>query len=45
VIHAIDGKLVGKGTYQPGKAIGISELVPGAYIITVDEKNIKFIKH
>ncbi|UKB85440.1 T9SS type A sorting domain-containing protein [Chryseobacterium sp. MEBOG06] len=44
-IHALDGKLVGKGTYQPGKAIGISELVPGAYIFTVDEKNIKFIKH
>lgn len=44
-IHAIDGKLVRKGTYQPGKAIGISELVPGAYIFTVDEKNIKFIKH
>lgn len=44
-IHAIDGKLVGKGTYQPGKAIGISELVPGAYFITINEKNIKFIKH
>ncbi|WP_426477827.1 M1 family aminopeptidase [Chryseobacterium sp. CBSDS_008] len=44
-IHAIDGKLVAKGTYQPGKAIGISELVPGAYFITIDEKNIKFIKH
>ncbi|MDR6370735.1 aminopeptidase N [Chryseobacterium bernardetii] len=44
-IHAIDGKLVGKGIYQPGKAIGIAELVPGAYFITIDEKNIKFIKH
>ncbi|RLJ31901.1 putative secreted protein (Por secretion system target) [Chryseobacterium sp. 7] len=44
-IHAIDGKLVGKGTYQPGKAIGISELVLGAYFITINEKNIKFIKH
>ena len=44
-IHAVDGKLVGKGTYQPGKTIGISELVPGAYFITIDEKNIKFIKH
>ncbi|MGH1516185.1 M1 family aminopeptidase [Chryseobacterium sp. JK1] len=44
-IHALDGKLVTKGTYQPGKAIGISELVPGGYIFTVDEKNIKFIKH
>lgn len=44
-IHAIDGKLLRKGTYQPGKTIGISDLVPGAYIFTVDEKNIKFIKH
>lgn len=44
-IHAVDGKLVGKGTYQPGKAIGISELVPGTYFITIDEKSIKFIKH
>lgn len=44
-IHAIDGKLVKQGIYQPGKAIGISDLVPGAYIFTVDEKNIKFIKH
>lgn len=43
-IHAIDGKLVGKGAYQPGKAIGISELIPGAYVITIDEKSIKFIK-
>ncbi len=43
-IHAIDGKLVGKGTYQPSKAIGISELIPGAYVITIDEKSIKFIK-
>lgn len=44
-IHAIDGKLVKQGIYQPGKTIGISDLVPGAYIFTVDEKNIKFIKH
>lgn len=44
-IYAIDGKLVGKGTYLPGKAIGISELVPGAYIITIQEKNIKFVKY
>ncbi|WP_213278589.1 M1 family aminopeptidase [Chryseobacterium indologenes] len=44
-IHAVDGKLVVKGTYQPGKAIGISELVPGTYFITIDEKSIKFIKH
>ncbi|REC47685.1 M1 family aminopeptidase [Chryseobacterium pennipullorum] len=44
-IHSIDGKLVHKGTYQPGRAIGIAGLVPGAYILTVKEMNIKFIKH
>ncbi|WP_288375907.1 M1 family aminopeptidase [uncultured Chryseobacterium sp.] len=44
-IHAVDGKLVIRGTYQPGKSIGIAELVPGAYFITIDEKNIKFIKY
>lgn len=43
-IHALDGKLIRKGIYKPGKAIGIAELVPGAYIFSVKEKNIKFIK-
>ncbi|MET3538616.1 M1 family metallopeptidase [Chryseobacterium limigenitum] len=44
-IHFVDGKLVRKDTYQPNKAINISELVPGTYIFTIKEKNIKFIKH
>jgi aminopeptidase N len=44
-IHAVDGKLVIRGTYQPGRSIGIAELVPGAYFITIDDKNIKFIKY
>lgn len=44
-IHSIDGRLIRKEAYQPGKAIGIAELVPGTYIFTVQEKNIKFIKH
>ncbi|AZA82914.1 peptidase M1 [Chryseobacterium lactis] len=44
-IHALDGKLIRKGIYQPGKTIGITELVPGAYVFTVKEKNIKFIKY
>ncbi|MBE4949525.1 M1 family metallopeptidase [Chryseobacterium culicis] len=44
-IHAVDGKLVVRGTYQPGKSIGIAELVPGTYIITIQEKNIKFVKY
>ncbi len=43
-IHAIDGKLVRKAIYQPGKAIQIGELIPGAYVITVNGKYIKFIK-
>lgn len=44
-IHALDGKLVRKDIYQPNKTIGISELVPGTYVFTIKEKNIKFIKH
>lgn len=44
-IHAIDGKLVRKAVYHPGKAIQIGELVPGTYIFTLKEKNIKFMKH
>ena len=44
-IHFVDGKLVRKDTYQPNKPINISELVPGTYVFTIKEKNIKFIKH
>ncbi|KPH12960.1 M1 family metallopeptidase [Chryseobacterium sp. ERMR1:04] len=44
-IHFVDGKLVRKDKYQPNKPINISELVPGTYIFTIKEKNIKFIKH
>ncbi|SHF51462.1 Por secretion system C-terminal sorting domain-containing protein [Chryseobacterium sp. OV279] len=44
-IHALDGKLIRKSLYQPGKAIGISELVPGTYIFTISEQHIKFVKH
>ncbi|EJL68491.1 M1 family aminopeptidase [Chryseobacterium populi] len=44
-IHFTDGKLVRKGTYQPGKSIGITELVPGTYVFTIKDKSIKFIKH
>ncbi|KFF20881.1 M1 family aminopeptidase [Chryseobacterium sp. JM1] len=44
-IYSIDGKLIRKAVYQPGKAVEISELVPGTYIFTVQEKNIKFVKH
>lgn len=43
-IYSIDGKLIRKSVYQPGKAVGISELVPGSYIFSIDEKNIKFLK-
>lgn len=44
-VHSADGKLVIKGTCQPGKAIGISALVPGTYIFTIKDEHIKFIKY
>ena len=44
-IHSIDGRLMKKDTYQPNKAIPISELIPGTYIFSINEKSIKFIKH
>lgn len=43
-IYFVDGKLVRKDTYEPGKAINISELIPGTYIFKVKDKNIKFLK-
>ncbi len=44
-IHGIDGRLIKKSIFKPGKPIQIGELVPGAYIITLNERHIKFIKH
>ncbi|WP_313092261.1 M1 family aminopeptidase [Chryseobacterium flavum] len=44
-IYAIDGKLVRRGMHQPEKSINIAELIPGAYIITINDQNIKFIKY
>lgn len=44
-IHSIDGRLMKKDIYQPNKAIPISELIPGTYIFSINEKSIKFIKH
>ncbi|WP_336687070.1 M1 family aminopeptidase [Chryseobacterium bernardetii] len=44
-IHALDGKLIRRSTCKPGRAIQIGELVPGAYMMTVKERHIKFIKH
>lgn len=43
-IYFTDGKLVKTGTYQPEKSINISELVPGAYVFKIKDKNIKFLK-
>ncbi|MDR2238391.1 MAG: T9SS type A sorting domain-containing protein [Chryseobacterium sp.] len=43
-IHTADGRLIRKSIYQPGQAMGISDLVPGAYIFTIKEQPIKFIK-
>lgn len=44
MIHFIDGKLVRKDVYQPNKAVNISELVPGTYILLIKDKKLKFIK-
>ncbi len=44
-IFAADGKLVKIGTYIVGKSINISDLVAGNYIISINEKNLKFIKY
>ncbi|MGG5210383.1 M1 family aminopeptidase [Chryseobacterium sp. MIQD13] len=47
-IYSIDGKLIKRAVYQPGKAIGISDLIPGSYIIHILAKDLeytgKFIK-
>ena len=43
-IYFIDGKLVRKDIYQPEKPVNISELVPGAYIFKIKDKNVKFLK-
>jgi len=43
-IHSMDGKLIRKDVYHPGKSVRISELVPGSYIFTINEKHIKFLK-
>lgn len=44
-IQGIDGKVIRKSVFKPGKAISIVELIPGTYFITVKEKHIKFIKY
>lgn len=43
-IHFIDGKLVRKGIYQPENPINISELIPGTYILKINNKIVKFLK-
>ncbi|MBB6369398.1 M1 family aminopeptidase [Chryseobacterium shigense] len=43
-IYSIDRKLIRKAVYQPGKTVGISVLVPGSYLFTIDDKKIKFLK-
>lgn len=44
-IYFIDGKLVKKGIYQPGKSVNVSELIPGTYMIIINDKKVKFIKN
>ncbi|WP_312399821.1 M1 family aminopeptidase [Chryseobacterium sp.] len=43
-IYFVDGKLVEKGKYQPGKSIDIQKLIPGTYVFKINDKNIKFLK-
>lgn len=43
-ILTIDGRLLKKGFYQPNKPIDVSELTPGTYILSAQERNIKFMK-
>ncbi|WP_292008545.1 M1 family aminopeptidase [Chryseobacterium sp.] len=45
VIYALDGKLLKKGKINPGKSVGITELIPGIYILKIKNKNIKFLKN
>ncbi|RNA62764.1 T9SS C-terminal target domain-containing protein [Chryseobacterium nematophagum] len=45
MMYFMDGKLIRKSMYQPNKPIDISELTPGTYILTIKDKNIKFLKH
>ncbi|WP_343642301.1 M1 family aminopeptidase [Chryseobacterium sp.] len=43
-IYFTDGKLVKTGTYQPGKGVRLLGLSPGIYILTIQDRKIKFIK-
>lgn len=44
-IHTADGRLIKKSLYQPNKPINITELVPGTYMFSIQDKTVKFIKH
>ncbi|WP_312076552.1 M1 family aminopeptidase [Chryseobacterium sp.] len=43
-IYSADGRLVKQQFYQPKKAINISDLSSGIYILQINEKNLKFVK-
>ncbi|MFC6267938.1 M1 family aminopeptidase [Frigoriflavimonas asaccharolytica] len=43
-IYFTDGKLVKSDLYQPEKSINISNFIPGTYIISIADRNFKFIK-
>ena len=43
-IHNQEGRLVQQGKYMPERAINISRLVSGFYIISVDGKQLKFTR-
>jgi aminopeptidase N len=43
-IYASDGKLIRTGRYLPGSGISLSAFSPGLYFISIDGKDLKFIK-
>ncbi|WP_299176225.1 M1 family aminopeptidase [uncultured Chryseobacterium sp.] len=43
-VYSVDGRLLRSSVYIPGKPIDISELLPGTYLLQINNKNVKFIK-
>lgn len=43
-IISAEGRLVREAVFQTGKPINVQDLVPGLYVLIVNDKSIKFIK-
>lgn len=43
-IISADGRMVREAVFQTGKPINVQDLVPGLYVLIVNDKSIKFIK-